>query len=181
MRGRQFLVVIGFLLSGCSGSNPISSLPQALPAAPLPELIEIISASAPPGSTISLVDCSDNWDAYFCFKDLHLTFSARSNRNSDLRTLHIESLTSDGKVCGDSLEDANQPLVAGVVAVFRATVVYLKPDCFDLMPFRATHVLTRILDTPNPRVNAGVPRVPIEFMKQEFPISYTFTREAHSP
>jgi hypothetical protein len=183
-RNCLLVVAVFILVSGCAGGSPTSpssgqSSAASLPASP--ESIEIISANAPTGATIRLVDCSDNWDSYSCFKDLQLTFSVRTNQNADLATLYTEFLTSDGKVCGNSWAETGQPLFARVVATFRTTVVNLTPDCFDLLPLKITRALTRVRDTPNPRVNTGLPHVFVELMKQEFSIDYTFAREKPSP
>ncbi len=166
-------------VSGCTGSSPTS--PSSVPSstASLPESIDFIGANAPPGTTIRLVVCSDNWDFYSCFKGLQLTFSVRSNQNIELAFIDTEFLTSDGRACGYSSGEGGQPLAAGVVAPFRTTAVYLYPGCFDLLPLKMTRVLSRVRYIPNPRENPGpgVQRVPIELMKQEFSIDYTLARE----
>lgn len=95
--------------------------------------------------------------------------------------MNAEFLTYDGRVCAYSgwdvqpLDaDVKQPLVAGVVATFRTTVVFLKPDCFDRLPFQAIRVVVRVIADPTPRVNDG--SVIMELMKQELSTDYTFAR-----
>src|SRR6185503_13622531 len=122
-RGLNYLlgVLIVAAISGCSGSVPTSpsSGPSSGPSL-LPASIEI-SASTLSGSTLRRADCSDEWgDIYSCFKGLQLTFSVRSNQNSELPSFYAEFVTSAGKVCGNSwAETRPAALVAGVVATFR--------------------------------------------------------------
>ena len=51
-------------------------------------------------------------------------------------------------------------MVAGVVTKFQVSPVYLKPDCWDLLPFKTVTVLAR--------VTALSPGTLVELMKQEF-------------
>ena len=165
--------------SGCTESNPTS--PSSGPAStePLPDKIELISANVPSGTTVRLVDCSDNWDFYSCFKDLQLTFSVRSNQSIERAYIATEFLTAEGRVCGTSGGENGQPLFAGVEATFRTAAVYLDAGCFRLLPQHITRVLTRVRYVLNPTVNPGpgVQREPIELMKQEFSVGYTFAAE----
>jgi hypothetical protein len=82
--------------------------------------------------------------------------------------LFTEFRTSDGRVCGETFMETFQPVVAGVIATFQTSPVYLKPDCFDLLPFQSVTVLAR--------VTAVSPGTLVELMKQEFSIDYTFAR-----
>ena len=162
------------VVSGCTG---IPTSPYSGPATPLPESIEFTSANAPSGTTIKMTWCSDNWDIYSCFKDLRLTFSVRLNRNSELAIFDAEFLTSQGRVCAVS-GAAPQPLFAGVSATFRTTDVYLASnDCFARLPFQTTRVLIRVSDIPNPSVNTVGAKTPIELLRQEFSLGYTFVHE----
>ena len=163
-------VLIVAAMSACQGSVPTS--PSSGPSS-LPPSIEI-SASTPSGTTLRLVDCSDNWDIYSCFKDFQISFLVRPNQNAELAILSAEFLTSEGRSCGDSGAETGQRLFAGVVATFRTTAVYLKPDCFDRLPFQAAKVLVLVRADPTPTVSDG--SVPVELMKQEFSIDYTFAR-----
>lgn len=181
MRGRSYLLVAAVaFVSGCSGSSPTSPS-SATPSAPLPESIELISASADAGSTLRYTSChlghDGYWDLVSCFDALRLTFAVRSNRDATYARLVTEFRTSDGRVCGETFgrgdagrgdAEISQPLVANVVATFQTSPVYLRPDCWDLLPFKTVTVLAR--------VTAVSPGITVELMKQEFSIDFTFTR-----
>ena len=178
MRSRSYLLVVAVaFVSGCSGNSPTSPS-SATPAAPLPESIELISASADAGSTLRHTSChlghDGYWDLVSCFDDLRLTFAVRSNRDVPFARLFAELRRSDGRVCGETLMETEtfmktfQPVVAGVVTKFQVTPVYLKPDCWDLLPFQTTTVLARVM--------ALSPGTLVELMKQEFEFDLKFTR-----
>lgn len=176
MRSRTCLLVVAVaFMSGCGGSSPTS--PSSTPAAPLPESIEMISESVSAGTTLRPTSChlghDGYWDLVSCFEDLYFKFAVRYNRDATYARLWTEFRTSDGRVCGETFGrgdagrgdvEISQPVVAGVVATFQTSPVYLKPDCWDLLPFKTVTVLAR--------VTAGSP--PVELMKQEFAIGYTF-------
>jgi hypothetical protein len=167
--GRYLMVGAVFLaVSGCTGSAPTSPSSGPSSATLLRESIEFIGANAPSGSTLRLVDCV-HWAADVCFKDLQLTFSVRSNREADFANLYAEFLTSDGRVCGDSWAD-NQALFAGVAVTFRTREIFLK--CFDRLPFQVAGVRVVVKGHPSSDVSGSA--VPIDLMKQEFSIVYTF-------
>jgi hypothetical protein len=177
MRSRTCLLVVAVaFMSGCGGSSPTSPS-SATAAAPLPESIEMISESVSAGTTLRHTSChlghDGYWDLVSCFEDLYFKFAVRYNRDATYARLWTEFRTSDGRVCGETFGrgdagrgdvEISQPVVAGVVATFQTSPVYLKPDCWDLLPFKTVTVLAR--------VTAGSP--PVELMKQEFAIGYTF-------
>lgn len=181
MRSRYLLVVAVAFVSGCSGSSPTSPS-SSTSAAPLPESIEMISATANSGDTLRYTSCPIGhdgfWDLMGCFGDVRFTFAVRSNRDTAYARLVTELRTSDGRVCGETVGrgdagrgdvDVSQPLVANLVATFQTSPVYLKPDCWDLLPFKTVTVLARVTaQSPGATL--------VELMKQEFAIAFTFVR-----
>jgi len=168
-------VLIVAAMSGCNGSVPTSPSSNPSPAAALlPESIELISVSADAGSTLRPTGCRLDYEFVNCFGDLRLTFAVRSNRDVPFARLFAELRRSDGRVCGETLMETEtfmktfQPVVAGVVTKFQVTPVYLKPDCWDLLPFQTTTVLARVM--------ALSPGTLVELMKQEFEFDLKFTR-----
>ena len=134
----------------------------------------MISESVSAGTTLRQTSChlghDGYWDLVSCFDDLRLTFAVRSNRDATYARLVTEFRTSDGRVCGETFgrgdAEISQPIVAGVVATFQTSPVYLKPDCWDLLPFKTVTVLARVMAVSPP----------VELMKQEFAVGYTFAR-----
>jgi hypothetical protein len=137
----------------------------------------MIGESVSAGTTLRLTSChlghDGYWDLVSCFEDAYFKFAVRYNRDVTYARLWTEFRTSDGRVCGETFgrgdagrgdAEVSQPLVAGVVTTFQTSPVYLKPDCWDLLPFKTLTVLAH--------VTAVSP--PVELMKQEFAIGYTF-------
>ena len=165
--GHLFAVAVVMLVSGCTERGPTSPSPG--PSAPLPASIEMVSASAPAGTTLKHTYCEYYWDYVSCFEGLQFTFAVRANQDARFARVFTEFRTSDGRACAETLMDTFQPVAAGVVATFQTAFVHLKPDCSNLLPFQTVTVLARVM--------SNVPGVGIlELMKQEFPISYTFVR-----
>jgi hypothetical protein len=115
---------------------------------------------------VKLDDCWESWEVAYCSRDLHVTFSVRSNRDSAPAGVYTEFLTSDGKICGRGWAESRQPLVAGVTATFRTTTVY----AYCAAPFQTVRAITRIQEFSNTSANP----VPIEMTKQEVLLGYTF-------
>ena len=172
-------VLIVAAMSGCKGSVPTSPSSGPSPAAPLPESIELIGASADAGSTLRHTSCDlghdGYWDLVSCFEDSYFKFAVRYNGEATYARLWTEFRTSDGRVCGETFgrgdagrgdAEISQPVVPGVVTTFQTSPVYLKPDCWDLLPFKTVAVLARLTAVGTR----------IELMKQEFAIDFTFTR-----
>jgi len=172
-RNSPLVIALFIFVGGCAGS-PTSPSSAPSPAASLPESLEMISATVPAGAMLKMEpNCVLNWDRGYrelgmCFEDLRLTFAVRSNRPATDAQLLTEFRRSDGRVCGETFMDTNQPIVAGVVATFQAGPVFLKPDCFDQLPLQTVTVLARVM--------AVSPGILLELMRQEFSINYTFAR-----